>query len=316
MKAWVRQLVVKLTSSTLGSQIVFGDASSKGQDDLDISITGSKYLSSMKDSFTITISNLTYSELMQLILGRYYTIEILAGYKSSGVQSIFNGSVIYMSYNKKDVTTHSVIILAGSKLVAKYGQSRMNLSLNSGINMYDAIKFMCKRAGVVNANIDTSLQNRVLRETISNQTTIQNFLETFTSSNNFVVSTDASCTSNVSIINPYKTNNRIIDISNDTFVLIDGYPTINSDGMSMTILPTYNLMPCDVIVIDNSLLDLSTSEPTASSYNAANYIDSEGKYLITQLDYTLQNRGESFTVKITAKSRSLYSKISGVEGYR
>lgn len=315
LKAWMRDLQVILSSSLTKKKLIFGQEWKKGRDDLAISIEGSKYLSSMKDNFTIQISNLTYKELIQLIKGEYYGIEIKAGYRSRGAETIFKGSVIYMSYKKQNVSTNTVIILAGSNLVAKYGQSRMNLSLSSGINMYSALNFICKRAGISNSNVDADFKNRVIRDVTSVQGNISNWLDMFCSANNFIVSSDSSYGNDVSIINPYKTNNRVINLTSDKVVLVSGYPKLTSDGLSMTVLPTFNFMPMDVILIDNSLIDLSTYSNSSKEFNKSMFLDEDGKYLITQLDYSLENRDSQFSVSITAKARSLYSKMTAVEGY-
>lgn len=316
IKAWMRDLQVIFTSTLMKKQLTFGQQWKQGKDDIAISITGTKYLSSMKDSFTIRMSNLTYGELIQLIKGEYYGIEIKAGYRSRGAETIFKGSVIYMSYEKQNATTNTVIVLAGSKLVAAYGQSRMNLSLNSGINMYSALKFICKRAGVQNANIDLDFKDKVIRDTTSVQGTAANWLDTFCNTNNFIVATDSSYGNDVSIIDPYKTNNRIIKLDSEKVVLVNGYPKLNTDGLSMTLLPTFNFMPMDVIVIDNSLIDISTSSTSSKDFNKSLFLDEDGKYLITQIEYSLENREGSFNISITAKARSLYSNIVGVEGYK
>lgn len=316
LKAWMRDLQIILSSSLTKKQLVFGQEWKKGKDDVAISVEGTKYLSSMKDNFTVQISNLTYKELIQLIKGEYYSIEIKAGYRSRSAETIFKGSVIYISYKKQSVTTNTAIILAGSNLVAKYGQSRMNLGLSSGINMYSALNFICKRAGVSNSNIDNEFKNRVMKDAMSVQGTAASWLESFCSANNFIVSSDSSYKNDVSIINPYRTNNRIIKLDSNKVVLVSGYPKLNSEGLSMTLLPTFNFMPMDVIVIDNSLIDISASSNSSKDFNKAMYLDEDGKYLITQISYELENRDSQFSITITAKARSLYSKITGVEGYR
>ena len=62
MEAWKRELKVILTSTLLKKKITFGESK---QTNLRISITGNKYLSSLKDSFTLKITNLTYNEIIQ-----------------------------------------------------------------------------------------------------------------------------------------------------------------------------------------------------------------------------------------------------------
>lgn len=316
MKAWMRDLQVILSSSKTKKQYIFGNNWIANQDDLEIDVEGTKYLSATKDTFTIRINNLTYNEVLQLIDGQFYDIEIKAGYraglKTSGAKTIFKGSVIYISYQRKNNKDNTVIILAGSKLVSKYGQSKMNISLNSGINMYSAIQFMCKRAGIQSNNIDENFKNRILRECETNSSTISGWLEGFSNSNNFVVNADSTYGNTVSIFNLRNSNSRNIDLTNSSFVLISGYPKLNSEGLSMTLLPTYNLMTMDTIKIDNSLLNISTSDTNASSFNKSMYIDKEGRYVITQIEYSLNNKDGDFYMNITAKARSLYSNIGGL----
>lgn len=314
IKCWMRDLQIVLTSKILKQSITFGDNWKKGKDDLSISVVGTKYLSSLKDNFTIKISNLTYAEITKLNLGQYYQIEIKAGYRSYGAQTIFKGEVIYMSnsYNSDKSTT--LIILAGSKLVAKYGQSRLNLSLKSGLNMYSALNFICKRAGITNSNVDTDFKNRIIRESTTAQGSIGSFLDTFTKANDFIVNSDSSVEGkDVSIINPYRTNNRVIQLNSNTITLAQGYPTLSSDGLSMQLLPTFNFMPMDVIIIDNSIIDISTSSSDNSNFNNSMYLDEDGKYIITQISYNLQNRGHSFSLDIIARARSLYNKLGGTK---
>lgn len=317
IQAWMRRLEVKLTSTTYKNSIVFGNQIEQGKQDLDITVEGTKYMSSAKDSFTIKIRNLTYAETIKLITGKYYDIEIKAGYKSSGIQTIFKGAVIYMSHQKSSPKTNTVIILAGNELVAKYGQSRMNLSLNSGINMYSALKFICERAGVQNSNIDVSLKNRIFRNVLTTQSSCSNILESLASSNNFLLSGDSSIAgSSLSLISAYKTNNRVVELDNDKVVLINGYPKLSSDGLTMSLLPTFNFMPLDVIKIDNSIIDISVSSNNSSDFIKSNFFDKEGKYIILQIDYSLTNRQDDFNIDITAKSRSLYGEITNVLGYK
>lgn len=297
-KAWIRDLQVKLTSSSLHKTITFKD--------FDISIVGSKYMSCIKDKFTIKIKNLTYSEILQLINGKYYTIEILCGYKSIGAQSIFKGSVIYMSYQQDDPTTNTIIILAGSKLVAQYGQSKMNMSLNSGINMYSAIKFLCKRAGIRNANVNEKLKYRILKESISTQEAIGNSIQSFANIMEFATNSEGTNNNDVTILDPSNSSNRVIKIDSSNLILVSGYPKLSSDGLTLSTLPIFNFVPLDVIQLDNSLIDLSVESNDSSNFNKSMFLDKDGKYMIIQIDYDLANRSSEYRLTITAKARSLY----------
>ena len=310
-KAWIRDLQVKLTSASLHKTMTFGAEHLKGKQDFDISVEGSKYMSYLKDKFTIRIKNLTYGEVLQLVNGKYYSIEILAGYKSQGAQSIFKGSVIYMSNQQDDPTTNTVIILAGSKLVAQYGQSKMNMSINSGINMYSAIKFLCKRAGIKNANVNEDFKYRILQESVSAQDNIENSLQNFADQNGFVGNSEGTDNNVLTILDPKKNNSRVIKLDETNIVLVSGYPKLSSDGLTLSTLPVFNFKPLDIIQLDASLIDMSVDSYQPSDFNKAIFLDKDNKYIILQIDYDLANRDRQYRLSITAKARSLYLKNGG-----
>lgn len=137
MKAWMRILEVHLTSRLLKRKFIFGTNDDVTDNNLNISITGSKYMSTLKDICTIKIDNLTYDEIIAIIKGQYYDVEVRCGYKDAGSRIIFKGGVLYISNSLNSDKTNTAIILCGSQLVARYGQSRINLTLNSDIRQKD-----------------------------------------------------------------------------------------------------------------------------------------------------------------------------------
>ena len=114
MKAWMRILEVTLTSRKMKRQMVFGSNWRNGKDDLNIDIVGNKYMSALKDSCTIKLSNLTYSELIQIISGEFYDVTVKCGYRDANVQTIFDGGVLYISISLDDKKTNTVVILCAS----------------------------------------------------------------------------------------------------------------------------------------------------------------------------------------------------------
>lgn len=310
MKVWMRDLRITLTSTLLGKSIVYGSNWEQGKDDIAIKVTGTKYLSIVKDSFTVTLYNLTYSQIIQLITGQYYKIKIQAGYRGMSLQTVFEGAVIYISKQYINVKDSSVIIVCGSELVASYGQSKMNLTLNSGINMYAAITYFCKLAGISNVSISSELKSMYLTSAISNNGSSANWLSTLLDSYSLSGSTDSSTGSSLTITNLFSNyasgNTRTITLTNDFIVASNGYPTISSDGLTITIKPTFALTILDTIVIDNSILDLSVSSYKTSEFNKSYYIDQNGEYIVYQLSYSLSNRDNDFTIEVTGKSKSLY----------
>lgn len=309
MKAWIRDLQIILTSETLNRRVIFGNNSAVN---LSIDVDGVKYLSVLKDNFSVRISNLSYTEIVELISGKYYDIEIKAGYKSlGGGTTIFKGGVLYISNELGDKKTNTVIILCASKLVAKYGQSRMNLTLNSGINMYSALKFLCRRAGIQNSNISEEFKYKFLVDGVTGNKTIGSFFDYIANDNNLAVSTDESNGGVVTSWNPFTTDRRVVKVTKDSMIFTGGYPRINSEGVKLTLLPTFNIMPGDVIEIDNAWLDISAGSREEVFKNNVMYLDTDGQYMVFQVSYKLQNRSSQFQVELLCKSRNLIKKTLG-----
>lgn len=307
-KAWMRLIQIVLTSSTLKRRMVFGFNSTIGADDLHITVTMTKYLSTLKDKGVVQIDNLTYKEVTQLIKGQYYDIEILTGYKGGGLHTIFKGGVSYISNMLGDRKSNVVYIFFASQLVAKYGQRRLNLTINSGINMYAALKFLCERAGIPNSNVSEEFKNLVVRETITTSSTIGSIIDKITASNNYVAQSDASYGNAVSIWSPYRKDARTIVLDNSTIILTNGYPSLDSSGLHLSLMPTFNFMCGDTIVIDNSIIDIGISSYNTRELNVGYYLDENGQYVVYQIDYVLDNRGSSFSMNMLCKAKSLISK--------
>ena len=304
----MRYLSVRLTSSLLKKTILF----ESGEHEFNIRITGMKYLSAIKDNFVIEISNLTYNEIVQIIDGKYEDVEIIAGYESGNKNIIFSGGLLYVSNDIKNRQTNTVYLICASKAVAKFGSRKLNLTLNSGINMYSALTFICKRAGITDANIGTEFKVKLLKDGIICNGAIANVLEQiFSKADSLQINSDSINGSTVNAWDINRKASRLIRIHEDSIMITNGYPTVNSDGLSMALLPTFNFMPGDVIQIDNNLIDISVSSMSeAMEASRAVYLDNNGQYMILEETYCLENRGSSFNLNIKARSFSTLSKLN------
>lgn len=316
-RAWMRELEIILTSTKYQKKMVFGTNWKKGKPDLNISVTGTKYLSSLKDRMTVTITNLTYREITELISGQFYNIEIKAGYRkdyqTSGAHTIFKGGVLYISNVLGDRKSNDVVILCASEMVARYGQNRLNLSLNSGINMYSAISFILARAGISSnkAYIDEDFKSRILKENEIANGKVGSWLDTLCNTNNFVVNTDGILGSDVAIWSPYRRDIRKIKLTNSTIILTGGYPSLDSDGLKLSLMPTFGFAPGDTIEVDNSIIDIGTRDESEALKNIAQFMDRDGNYIVYQIDVNLENRGSNFSYNLECKAKSLWSNILG-----
>lgn len=312
VKAWMRILRITLTTKSPGQngknkQLVFEENESGVG--LAISVNGNKFMSTLKDNCTVKISNLTYVEIVQIITGQFYNIKIECGYKSSGVQTIFEGGVMYISNLRESVDTNTVTILCASHLVATYGQRRINLSFNSGINMYSAINFVCKVGGVPNPNISTQFKKQFLEgiENAYNQTAAEWVNDQTTKNGSYISSSDCIGNSFMTLFDANKSNARVIKLNKDMLLLTNGFPRMTADGLVFSVMPTFAFQCGDTIVMDNSLIQINVTSQSEATKNLGGLLDENGQYMIYEMHYQLENRGQNFFLEIYAKTRSRIS---------
>lgn len=314
LKAWMRVLTIKLTSKKFKKQLIFGENWKNGGIDLHISASGTKFLSSMKDECIVRITNLTYKEIVTIINSEFYDIEIITGYRNGNIFTVFKGGILYVSNELGDRKSNDVIFICTNNLVAKYGQAKMNISLNSGINMYGALKFITERAGIKNSFIDEKFKNIILRESEAQTESITSWLDTLCNSQNLVANGDSSEGNDLSIWNPSISNSRVITLKEDNIILTGGYPTLDSEGLKLAIMPTINLCPGDTIIIDNSIIDIGTENKDEAMKNIGQFLDRDGKYVIMEIDFNLENRDSEFSYKIKARAKSLWNRLGELYG--
>lgn len=307
---WERVLIVKFKSALNKTVMEFGN--NLDNRNLIIEISGHKYLSSLKDEFVIDIFNLTYSEVAKLLLYKYDQVEVFAGYKSSGVHKIFDGKILYISNERESRETSIVHIICVSKLLGLYN-SKLNLTMNSGINMYAALDFICKRAGIPNSNISEEFKRQFLTSITNVKGSLASYLDTFTTNaTTYGVQSDSSNGSIVSIWDLKRSDARLINIKLESGMIIKGYPTLTTDGIRFSSLPVFNYMPGDTLLLDNRLIDMSiTNVEQATESQLGLYLDANNKYVIYELTYNLTNGGGAFDVKILSKSKSLLLNVIG-----
>lgn len=318
VKAWMRVLRITLTTKSPGQNgknkqlVIEEDTNGVG---LAMSVSGNKYMSTLKDSCTVKISNLTYVEIIRIITGQFYNVKIECGYKSSSVQTIFEGGVMYISNLRESVDTNTVTILCASHLVATYGQRRINLSFNSGINLYSAINFVCKVGDVPNPNISTQFKKQFLTEiTNANNQTAAEWVAGQTDKNgSYISSSDCIGNSFMTMFDASKSNVRVIKLNTDTLLLTNGFPRMTTDGLVFSVMPTFAFQCGDTIVMDNSLIQISATSQNEAMKNLGGLLDKNGQYMIYEIHYELENRGQNFYLEISAKTRSKISAYLGKE---
>lgn len=313
MIAFKRILTVTLTSTKLKKSITFGDGYLKGEDDLNIHVQAYKYMSTLKDTATVKISNIPYDTIVGLIDGEFYDVEIKAGYQTTGAQTLFKGGVLYITNSITNIKDHTLIILCASWLVARYGQARINLTLNSGINVYSAINYISKKAGIGNANISSKLKLQKLQNSMTVDSTAGTWIDNLVKNNqSYIANSDGITDAAFSVFDSKKSNQRYIPIK-ENMILTEGWPRLSKDGLEFTMLPLFGFMCGDTIKIDNSIIDISSKSQSEANQQKGYYLDQNGNYMIFEITYSLANRDDEFTCQLLCKSRSLISNYIGVQ---
>lgn len=333
-KAWMRVLRVTLTMQNPDGtgnrqQLVFGDNEASGlvkegvkvngqvyyydSSDLSISVSGNKYMSTVKDACTIKIKNLTYKQITQIIMGKYYFVKVECGYRSGNTFPIFDGGVMYISNLRESVETNTVTILCASRMIAVYGQRRMNLSFSSGINLYAAIDFICKVGGVPNKNISTQFKKQFTDAVlnVSDQTAAEAIAGLQDKNGTFISSSDNIGGAWMTAYDANKSNCRIIKIARDTLLLTSGFPKMTADGLTFSVLPTFHFQCGDLLVLDNKDMQLPVDSQSDATKNLGGLLDINGQYMLFEQHYELENRGHNFFIQMNAKTRSRITAYMG-----
>lgn len=334
---WLRKIQIVLTSKVTNSsgktyKVIIGDndisleqelgALTAGKynssgTNLAIRISGSKYLALLKDKGTISIWNLEYDTIALIMAAQLYKIEIKVGYSSLGSMfTIAKGEISYISqkiHSKHDVETY---ISYASEFVASFSQSRINFNINSGVNLYSLINYLFLQNGGAQVQLSSNLKEIVLENIENSYGKASTIIDSVLGKTGgaYQLSTDSSLAGNVVSVTNLN-DKRVIVLNPNQINIANGNPTVTSDGLRINLFPTFNFVPGDVLKLENSFIDISSgtsdAESVVSTFNQS-YMDSNGCYMIYQIDYIFENRGNTFILNVKARALDYFKKLAGV----
>lgn len=313
---WMRDLVIKLKSKIYNvDDLVFGTRNSKNEylnNQLNIEVNGVKQISSMLNQGTVKISNLTYAEIYRIIEGQFYEIEIWVGYRSQNLERYFKGEIAYISDEITMKKDNTCTIIFASSFVARYSQSRININLIPNMSMYGILNYICLQKGIDTSTLSEDLKQRYIKEVISAYDTPANFIESLSNNSNDLISNIDSSLDN-QVINMGTINDkRQIVIDPSTINFSKGNPSISKDGLRISLFPTFNFIPGDIIYIDNSYVNRTETSLEGVQKNwKNNYLSTNGGYMIKEIDFIFQNRGNTFELDIQAIGLNIINNIVG-----
>lgn len=284
----------------------------------DIRVSGTKYLALTKDKGVIEINNLEYDTVALIMNAQLFKIEIKIGYGSlNNLFTIAKGEVSYISqkiHSHHDTTTY---ITYASEFVAAWSQSRINFSVNSGINLYSLINYLFIENGgtEVKTDLDVALKYNTLQNVYNEWDNSANIIDKAlaTQGTTYQLSSDSSLSGNV-ISCTSLGEKRVINLQESQIMIMNGNPTVTSQGLKIKLIPSFNFVPGDILIIDNAMIDVSggmnNPDSVTNTFNV-NYMDTNGQYMIQEINYVFENRGSNFYLDVTARAVSLFENISG-----
>lgn len=285
-------------------------------DNLAIKIDGMKCLALTKDNGVIRINNVSYETIALIQTLKLYHIEIWAGYVGSDMMRIAKGEISYLSQMIHSRHDTALYITYASELVAAWSQNRINFSMRSGTNAYTMLEYFFRSGNGTCANLSPKLRNYVAEEMLQEAGKISSIIEQVVGQGlaGLFLSSDSSLDDKVVNVTTLG-EKRVIPINSNIVNIGNGNPTVTAQGLNITLFPVLNLVPGDIIQIDNTMLDFTQGMTDATSvyqtFNT-NYMDPDGCYMIRELRYTFENRGPSFAYNIQAISPQVYKGVTGV----
>lgn len=321
VKLWIRLLYLEFINDDTGQVLTIGktvDDSNKPK----IEIKGSKYISSLKDNFTVKIYNMTYPQIYAIQKRQLFHIKIYAGYLNGQsyfyfeAPMIYDGYVINMLNSKKEYKDNVTTFIVTSKAVAKAQEFRLAISYQSGVNLYSMAKYISEKAGLENSYISESFKSTFEEDLASCDASATTYLDQIAnSSGTTYVTTDSISDSDFSLLDLSEESRSrttiIIDPSKG--MLIGDAPEINSSGLTFDSLPVVSYLVGDLINIDNAYIDVASGQDSYSTtIKTPNtvYLNPQGLYYIWQVDYSLSNTNGDFKVQLTCKNKELFDKVT------
>lgn len=321
---WMRHINVRLYSKDLNQYIIYGEnrkidenGKEEFRDSLNIVIDGYKKIATAANYGVVQISNLSYEDIIKIIDGKFYKIEIWAGYYMGSFRCYYSGTVAFISQKISTNKDYTAYITFANDYIANWTQQRLNFNLNSGINMYAAFEYMAKRNGFESKYIDPKLKNIILNKSIQMYGTAKSFTDMLSDMQNDVFATsDPGAWGEAIDISTLDGKAQYI-INDKTLIFESGNPTLDKTGLHFRMMPTYNFNVGDIVIVDNRLIDISESNVSEnktafkSMYLDTTLADAQsgyknfGQYMIREIHFHFENRGMTFCLEVTAKALSL-----------
>lgn len=310
MKAWMRKLYVEFRHDKNDRHCIrYGDKKSVN---VSISCKIKKYMHSSANTATVQIKNLPYSEIVQLLLDDYKYITIYCGYhESKRMINVFSGYVVYISNEFNDHRTTTAHILCQTFFFRDMAKT-VQLTTKSGINMEAALKELFAHADIESKHfhISKELGKQMLNRVQVFNGSLGDVLESMSRE---IPGMTFTADEDILSLDNNEIPSKSIPLRNDQINIAGGFPALDTDGLTLRVLPTLPLKCGDIIKIDKSIVDThiaSISKFRSGQWPALRQ-DENGEYQIKSMDYDLSNRETAFYITLQCLSLTFAKMLKG-----
>lgn len=273
-----------------------------------MSISGSKFIGIQQDEFKITFQNISFYDFGRIVNSGYKAIEVvLNGFK------VFSGMIKTINTGRDSIVERTIEVSCLRKVTDLLSDMVSPITVNSSMNVWATLE------DGANLTFERPLAFKDLQ--FDNTYTFSGYKKTVIDDIIKVVNDQLNRTSNsnlnwleytyeqdgtVNLFSPY-TIDEILNMQPYTG-LIDT-PTVSEDSISFSSIFKEKLVPGRVVYLDNSLFK------TLGNTSAFIYAwDPDGRYVITEVRYSLSNYPNSYTVSCKARPLSKYNNFTASLG--
>ena len=287
-----------------------------------IKVKGTKNLGLLQDGGVIEISNITYDSIALIIALKLYCVTIEVGYENAGsLFCVAKGEVSWLQQKIRSRHDYNLYISYASELVAAWSQNRINFSIRSGCNLSDMLHWMFIKQGasIEQILIDDRLRRLVASDTYASSGTsadiVTQALNSYAGQTRGLVTRADSSLENKVISISDLSKSRVIKVNENFINIGNGNPTVTANnGLDISLFPAMNFVPGDILVVPSRLIDTSQGLTTATGVQTTfnqNWLNPNGQYVIRRINYTFENRGQTFIFDINAVPVNLYQALAG-----
>jgi len=273
-----------------------------------MSISGSKYIGIQQDEFKITFQNISFYDFGRIVNSGFKVIEvILNDFK------VFSGMIKTINTGRDSIVERTIEINCLRKVTDLLSDMVSPITVDSSMNVWaimeDSLNLSFERPRVfADLKFDNNYTFSGYKKTVIDDIikVVNDQLNRTTNNNLNWLEYNYEQSGTLNLFTPY-----VIDevLNMQPYTGLIDTPTVSEDSISFSSVFKEKLVPGRVVYMDNALFK------TLGNTSAFIYAwDPNGRYVITEVRYTLSNYPNSYIVSCKARPLSKYNNFTASLG--